>query len=51
MNAETAATLFEAILGQEDYSGCVLCRMGEAEAGFKRSVIVDGEVRFYLGWD
>lgn len=51
MNAETAETLLEAIMRQDNYLGCRLCRMGEAEAGFKRSVVVDGELQFCLGWD
>lgn len=45
MNAETAATLFEAMMSQEIYSGCILCDMGEAEAGFK-SVVVERKCKF-----
>ena len=48
MNAETAATFWEAIMGQEGCLGCMLNRMSEADAVFERSVVGDGEVKSYL---
>lgn len=44
MNAETAATLLEAIMNQEDYMRFILWRMGDAKAGFKKCGLLSGRL-------